>query len=278
MLCIIPYILFLILTEGVFSCLKASGLWLLSSHDALSRWLVGDGVSVCADLRMLPAGGCIVIDDTVINKQFSKKIEGVSFVYSSSEKKVIPGLTCILVLWVCGKQVFVLDVLVWRKGRPTKNELVRQTLTRLYCEGLQPIKGNRYFNGMPVSQHRYFGAKGMYGRLRGVGHAVQIVKDGDRYLVTNDMQQHTSRSLAKRYGNRWVIEVVFRDLKTVLHLEECSSRSLKAQTNHIKACLAAYILLKNLFPDKSLQAAQRQFIQRYRQGNFMRNQPLQNAA
>ena len=247
-----------------------------------------------------------MFDDTVINKQFSKKIEGVSFVYSSSEKKVIPGLTCMLVLWVYGSQVFVLDVIVWQKGGPTKNELVRQVLKRLYSEGLKPtfvyfdawytayetlnllqsygwqyvarIKGNRYFNGMPISQHRYFGAKSLYGRLRGVGHEVQVVKNGDRYLVTNDAKPHTSCSLAKLYRNRWVIEVVFRELKTVLHLEECSSRSLKAQTNHIMACLTAYSLLRKRFPDKSLQAAQRQFIQCYRQGNLMRNQPLQNAA
>ncbi len=55
--------------------------------------------------------------------------------------------------------------------------------------------------------------------------------------MTNLDRNIKSLSGWKIYRKRWIIETVFRDLKSNLHLEECSSRSLKAQINHIKACM-----------------------------------------
>jgi IS4 transposase len=78
--------------------------------------------------------------------------------------------------------------------------------------------------------------------------------------VTNDLRASFSRSLARLYKGRWVIETVFRDLRKVLNLQKCSSRRLRAQENHIKACLLAYRFLKTCYPDKSVESAQQEFI------------------
>jgi IS4 transposase len=86
--------------------------------------------------------------------------------------------------------------------------------------------------------------------------------------VTNDLQPLFSRSAAKLYKERWVIETVFRDLKKVLNLEKCSSRSLRAQENHIKACLLAYRFLKTYYPDQSVESAQQQFIANHDRDKF----------
>lgn len=285
---LIAYVFSLILNEGSFSLTKASRRFVSASHDALTRFLVR---WLFEDFQLwthLPKNGYIVLDDCVLNKQYSEKIAGVSYQYSSSDEKILNGLCFILILWVSGNQTFVLDTLIWRKGGPTKNELVRAALTRHYLAGIQPskvlfdawyaasqtlnllsswgwtylarIKGNRLFGNRHLTEHRFCGANGKYGKLKGVCHAVQVVKHRARYLVTNDLTPIFSRSLASLYKERWVIETVFRDLKKVLNLEKCSSRSLRAQENHIKTCLLAYRFLKTYYPDKSVESAQQEFI------------------
>jgi hypothetical protein len=62
------------------------------------------------------------------------------------------------------------------------------------------------------------------------------------------------------YRKRWIIETIFRDLKTNLHLQECSSRSLKAQINHIQVCMDAFLFLKNKYPDKSIESARQDYL------------------
>jgi Transposase DDE domain len=285
---LIVYILSLILSEGSFSLTKSSRRFVSVSHDMLTRFLVQWLFEGFKDWEKLPRGGYIVLDDTVINKQYSKNIEGVSYQYSSNEKKKLNGLCFILVLWVYGNQSFVLDMLIWKKGGPTKNELVQAALRRYRLAGIQPkkvlfdawyaasstlnllsswgwtylarIRSNRLFNNRHLKEYRFFGANGKYGKLKGVGHSVQIVKHGKRYLVTNGLSPLFSRSGAKLYKERWIVETVFQDLKMNLNLEKCSSRSLKAQENHIKSCLLAYRFFKTYYPDKSMKSAQQEFI------------------
>ena len=285
---LIAYIFSLIASEGSFSLTKASRRFVSVSHDALTRFLIRWLFEDFNRWDYLPRNGYIVLDDSVLNKQHSKKIDGVSYQYSSSDEKVLNGLCFILILWVSGNQVFVLDALIWRKGGPTKNELVQMAFRRYHLAGIQPskvlfdawyaasstlnllaswgwtylarIKGNRLFGNRHLKEYRFFGANGKYGKLKGVFHAVQVVKHSVRYLVTNDLSPSFSRSGARLYKERWVIETVFRDLKKVLNLEKCSSRSLRAQENHIKACLLAYRFLKTCYPDKSVESAQQEFI------------------
>jgi hypothetical protein len=123
----------------------------------------------------------------------------VSYQYSSSDEKVLNGLCFILILWVSGKQVFVLDALIWRKGGPTKNELVQMAFRRYRLAGIQPstvlfdawyaasstlnllgswgskylarVKDNRLFGNRHLTEHRFCGANGKYGKLKGVIHA-----------------------------------------------------------------------------------------------------------
>jgi hypothetical protein len=280
------YSLALLSQTGHFSCVKAGEDLLFVSHDQINRCLHRGGFQAFAEMELLPEGGDVIVDDTLIAKPYCKQIEGVGYFYDSKEKKSLPGLNCLLILYVKDKEVFVLDVIIKEKGGKTKNDLVRESFIRLYELGLKPfvvlfdiwyaayktlnlldglgwrylsqVRENRLLEGMPVKKHRFYGANSRYGYLKGVHHRVQVVKNGDRYFVTNDVEPFSSVLAAKLYQRRWTIETVFRDLKDQLHLEKCAARSLNAQYNHILACFEAYFFLKSQFPDMSLQKAHRQ--------------------
>lgn len=284
---ILSYSLALLSQLGHFSCVKAGEDLYCVSHDQINRCLHKGRFQAFADLGSLPPGGDIIVDDTIIAKSYSKNIEGVGYFYSSKDKKSLPGLNCVLILWVVGKEVFVLDVIIKEKGAETKNELVQESFLRLYELGLKPsmvlfdvwyaccttlnllnewgwqylsqVRGNRLLDGFGVKKHKFYGAKSRYGYLKGVHHKVQVIKNGDRYFVTNSMTPLNSVTARILYTKRWVIETVFRGLKDELHLEECSARSLDAQFNHILACFEAYFFLKKQFPGYSLEKAHREF-------------------
>jgi putative transposase len=289
----IACIVSLLLTQGRYSAVKAADQYGFASHDQLTRALQKKGLTACCPRHLLPKDGYLVLDDTVIDKRHSKHIEGVSYCYSSSDHKVIPGLSFVLVIWVSGNKQYVVDVLHWKKGSLSKADMVRDLLQQLKDNNVQPncvyfdawyaasktlnlldsfgwryvsrIKSNRYFNRQPVSPQRYFGAKAIRGRLKGVSHTVQIVKHEDRYLVTNQQAATYTTALARQYHCRWQIESIFRVLKSLLHVEDCACRSFKAQIAYVHCCLKAWFCLDRLFPDTGPELTQRQLIAQYQQ-------------
>ncbi len=286
------YSLSLILNEGSFSCVKASNSLGFVSHDYLTRQLAKEWIPTpVADWSMLPRQGTLVIDDTVIAKPHSHAIEGVKWQYASSKDKVLPGINLLLALWIVNETVYVLETFF--PGDENRNEIVQALLNRIKEAGFEPkrvlfdawyaasktlnvihtqgwtyvcrVKGNRLFNGQAIQSYPFYGAKGRRGRLKEVNHKVQIAKHGDRYLLTNETTfLHTSTTLAGAYTERWVVETVFRDLKTVLHLEKCSCRNLDAQFNHVLCVLEAYLYLRQAFSALSIQAAQQEYLRLYR--------------
>lgn len=288
---LLPYSLALILSEGSFSCVKASRILGFVSHDALTRSLCKTWqYSAVVDWSCLPKEDAVlVIDDTVICKQHSQEIENVLWTWSASENKVVQGISMLLALWVTGETTHVVAVAL--PGTENRNELAQKLFESLHEAGLQPervlfdawyaaaktlnllhslgwtyvsrMKSNRVFNGKPLGDHAFFGAQGQCGKLKGVYHQTQIVKHQDRFLVTNELTPHTSQTLAKLYGQRWVIETVFRALKTTLHLEQCACRNSDAQLSHILSCLEAFSFLKRQFSHLSVEAAQQEMIRQY---------------
>lgn len=60
------------------------------------------------------------------------------------------------------------------------------------------------------------------GNLKGVKHRVSITKYYKRYYVTNSTGKHIiSKCIVNHYRVRWIIEVLFRVLKQLCHLQDC---------------------------------------------------------
>lgn len=225
------------------------------SHDHLNRQLSKEWMpTLVADWALLPKRGVLLIGDTVIAKPHSQAIEDVKWQYASSKDKVLPGINLLLAVWVVDGRVHILETFF--PGEANRNELVQDLLRRMREAGFAPecvlfdawyaasktlnlihtqgwtyvcrIRGNRLLNGKAIKSHAFYGAQGQTGKLKGVYQQVQIAKHDDRYLLTKEMLPHTSRTLAEAYAERWVVETVFRDLKSVLHLEKCSCRNLEA--------------------------------------------------
>lgn len=296
------YILALLSTEGKFSCLKSAENFKNISHDKLTRFLTNNEEKPEIDIKNLPKGGKLIFDDTSMNKSYSKNIEGVRFVWCSSLKKAVRGYTLIKIIYVYSNKIYNLADIIVEKQRGTKNEIIREELKQLYEEGLQPeivlfdcgymacktvnlissfgwkyltlCKSNKIFEKQQVQNHKFFGGKSLYGKARGIYHQVQIVKHCNRYIMTNLNYNIKSSSGWKIYRKRWIIETIFRALKSQFHLEECSARSLKAQINHIQACMDAFLFLKNKYPDRSIEKAHQDYLKNIHSFKFNNNDDL----
>lgn len=303
---IYAYRMALLSTEGKFSCLKCAKKVANTSHDKLTRFLSTNEEKLELDIKSLPKGGRLVFDDTSINKSFSKNIEGVRHVWSSSLKKAVKGYTLIKIIYVYGNKIYNLADIIWKKEMGTKNEVIREELKKLYEAGLEPeivlfdcgfmacknvnlinsfgwkyltlCKSNKIFEKQQVQNHKFFGGKSLCGKARGIYHRVQIAKHCNRYIMTNLNRNINSYSGWRIYRKRWIIETIFRDLKSYLHLEQCSSRSLNAQINHIQACMDAFLFLKNKYPDKSIESARQDYLRNYAHVKFNNDNTLSYVA
>lgn len=103
------YIMALLSTEGKFSCLKSAENIKKVSHDKLTRFLSNFQKKEEIDVKSLPKGGRIVIDDTSLSKMYSKSIEGIRYVYCSTLNKSIKGYTVIKIIYVYDNETYNLE-------------------------------------------------------------------------------------------------------------------------------------------------------------------------
>lgn len=250
------------------------------SHDSLTRFLSRSVIDAEMHIRMLFFAlrtqgriGSIIIDDTTVNKEFAKVIEGCSWVWSSAKEKVVFGYGLVAICWSDGDTVIPIawklydpdsgktriDLAVellgyvrkWLKYKPEyvlfdAYYSADKVLRRCRAYGwtyLGRVKKNRTLNGTQARKLHRNPYWSEVGKLS-CGIRARIVRHGKRYFITNDFDLER-KAIATLYGDRWPIEEVFRVLHSTLGLDECESRSLQSQTNHIALCMLAYHVLEN---------------------------------
>lgn len=221
--------------------------------------------------------GWLMADDTIIEKPYAKTIECVYWQYSSKNNGFIEGISLTVLAWSDGKQTIPIRFMVYEKdlqGKPfqTKNAFVEESVKYAKDLGINPkyicfdsayssksllnmlnsfewtyftqLSSIRVFNGKQLKMHR-FQPYVEQGKLKGVGHIVNITKYCKRYYATNSTEKCiTSRYIVSHYKPRWRVEVLFRDLKQLCHLQDCQSQRTNTQKHYVYMCIRAYMFLQ----------------------------------
>lgn len=274
----IAYIRSIFYAPSKITCTMVAAVNGTGSHDRFTRLLTrikweGQTLLSCLILRCFGNlnGGYLIIDDTVITKQFAKVIECVFWVWSSKEERTVRGINLVVICWSNGIITIPIAFRVWRKGGKSKCDLAldllsygkrilklsptyvlfdgyyasRKMFRRLqayHWKYVTTLKKNRIFHGKQVCRYQ----RNPYWRARGTvlrDCPVTIMRHGKKYFATND---HTlaSEEIRELYRMRWAIEEVFKFLHSKLGLDDCQSRSGMAQSRHITLCFSALILLE----------------------------------
>src|SRR3989338_5165927 len=248
------------------------------SHDSLARVLNGKKFcwqTLLQNFLLRTFGrlqdGYLIIDDTVISKQFAKNIENVAWIFDSKIGKSILGLNLVMLAWSNSKITIPLAIRVYQKqSSKTKIDLAIDLLA--YAKELNMkakfvvfdswytaaelmkrvaayhwtfvarLKKNRKLDGIPLRELRRNPYWMEQGTLIG-GIKVLVVKHGKKYFASNNLSLSKQELLAA-YQSRWEIETIFRALHDKLGLDECQARKLESQTAHFHLCLMAYAALE----------------------------------
>lgn len=294
------YLIGLIYRNSRMSCVCLASL-VEVSHDLLYRVLY---LSFPYSRRLwewfaaaaLITDGYLIIDDTVWNR-FGKKLEGVSFVWDSSIGKKVLGMNIILLIWTDGQRRLPIGLRIWRRGGKSKVKLAEELLWEARRRGITPlyvlfdawysatellnlldkfgwqyctrVKKNRLFNGARIDQtfRHFYGRKS--GNLKKVSHEILIVKDGERFLLTNKLEL-SSAEVKRIYQIRQQIEEVFRLLKQEFGWGSCRANSMQAQKAHLHLGLYAFCLTQ------SQAIKEKQTIYAYKQNLFREQIPTQS--
>jgi putative transposase len=255
------------------------------AHDAFTRLLnrlEPDPEALWEEVRpLLPAGGVLVFDDTVLDKPFARHMGLVAWHWSGRHRRVVQGINLVTALWTDGDALWPCDYrLVDKATSPdTKNGHLRALLATAAGRGLRPrcvcfdawysgkenlkavrehgwtfltqVRSNRRVNpdrtGNRSISDCAVAATGTVVHLEGFGlvKAFRIVTtDGDtEHWITNDlgMGEGTRLGLAER---AWGIEEYHRGLKQHTAVDRCQTRMSNAQRNHIGFALRAFVRLE----------------------------------
>lgn len=257
------------------------------SHDRLTRMLQGTWSGhTLLDLALRTlfsvAGGYLIVDDTVVAKPYARLLGEAAWVWSNKDRKVLFGVSVVLLVWTDGQVRIPLAFRVWHKGGASKYDLALELLSyarnRLKCKPhfvlfdswypsqkllkrirdygwyfVCQLKKNRRFEGRPLVrylQQPYWQATGaLSGGVKGF-----VVRYRRKYYATKRLTL-TAPEGRRLYRRRHEVEEVIKVLKSQLSLEAWQGgfrRSWKAtprpiegaQTHHIALCLVAYVLVE----------------------------------
>ena len=143
------YCSFLEVTSTRYSALSLSEVapeHISLSHDGISRWLANAKVQPkdlweVASKEIKGCNGILAVDDVVINKSRSQKMELVNWQYSGTQHGVVKGIGVVNALWQTSKDDYTpIDYRIWNppEDGKTKNNHFRDMLSAAKSRGLEP--------------------------------------------------------------------------------------------------------------------------------------------
>ena len=279
------YCQFLLASQRNFTATQASDLTSVS-HDTITRWLhsvkltpnlLWEHVEKLVDKE----GGVLVVDDSVIAKQYSRSHELplLSYQYSGAYHKVIQGIGLVnLVLVDTQDTCTPIDYRIFSKKIDglTKHMHMQDMITLALHRGIKPsvvvfdhwygsvknfkfleknklswvttLSGNRIIDYGEHIADKEIPKEGLVVHLRAYGF-IKVFKifsqaKGEvEYVATNklDMSLLDIKTVA---AQRWKIEEYHRGLKQTTGIEKCQARSQRSQRNHIFCAIIAFIALE----------------------------------
>jgi hypothetical protein len=149
------YIQFLLGTPKVASAAEAARVQPAAAdapaHDAFSRLLARlepDPATLWAEVRPLVRAtveSLLVVDDTVLDKPYARKMGLVGPHWSGKHKRVVRGINLVTLAWTDGDAVYPTDYRLVDPAaaeKKTKNDLFREMITAAKDRGLAPISVN----------------------------------------------------------------------------------------------------------------------------------------
>ena len=288
------YLMALLYFTRVSTCVTIAEAFEHASHDRLTRMLNGRWsgqtlLDVALRTLFTVAGGYLILDDTVVAKPYARWLGEAAWVWSNKDKKVLFGVSVVLLVWTDGQVRIPVGYRVWHKGGPSNRpqpgalELCPQSaqvsapvgavrswypskalLKRIRDYGwyfVCQLKKHRRFDGTPLHrylQQPYWQAVGfLAGDMK-----VRVVRYRRKYYATNRLSV-TAREMRQHYKIRHEVEEVIRTVKSQLGLEACQAgyrrRGTAAtcpqpqvQAHHVALCLVAYLIVERERLDRRL--------------------------
>lgn len=285
----LDYIQFLVASQRTVSCTEAARVQPDSptapAHDSFTRLLhrlEPDPATLWAEAEPLvqKAKGVLVIDDSTLDKRYSKHLDLVTRHWSGKHHEVVLGINLITLLWTDGDLKVPVDYRLFSKADgKTKHDHFWEMLLMAKGRGFSPkyvlfdgwyaslenlkqvrdhgwqwltrLKGNRQVtpeDRAPRSLDEVaFGDEGVVVHLRGYG-LVQVFRidapDGvAEYWATGDLRMEPG--MRRHYAElSFAIENYHRELKQNCGVERSQVRSERAQRNHIGMALRAFLRLE----------------------------------
>ena len=285
------YIQFLLATPDVASAAEAGRVQPAGprapAHDAFTRLLSRlepDPADLWGEVRPLVtrAGGTLVVDDTVLDKPFARKMGLVGYHWSGRHQRVVRGINLVTLAWTDGDAVYPADYRLVdpaRAPKRTKNDLFRDMVAAAKSRGLAPscvcfdswypgldnLKavracGRRFLTQVrpnrrvdpDQSGNRAIAAcdvaeSGTVVHLEGFGLVKAfrtVARNGDaEHWVTDDLGMDGPGRVAQA-ERAWAIEEYHRGLKQCTEVDRCQARLARSQVNHVGYALRAFVRLE----------------------------------
>lgn len=257
------------------------------AHDAVSRWLSTEKLTpqlVWQQSRELVKQdkGYLVIDDTLLDKQYARNMALTKKQYSGKHHRVVQGINIINHLWTDGEKLIPIDYRIYdptRDGK-TKNDHAREMIHTAEKRGFKPLyvlmdawytcvdnlkaivrKGWKWIGALKCNRLVSF-VQGTYIPVADLDWAAKpvhkvwlkaygfvlvsklVATNGDiTYLATNDLSL-THQTIENHNAHRWNIETFHRAIKQCCGAERCYSVKERSQRNHILCAFLAFIKLE----------------------------------
>lgn len=258
------------------------------AHDAFTRLLQRlepdpETLWQEAETQIDLTGGILVLDDSTLEKPFSRFNALVYQHWSGKQGRVVEGINLITLLWTDGVRCVPVDYRVFDKDRDgkTKNDHFSEMLIEAHERGFKPalvcfdswygsidnlklvrslgwhfltrLKANRQLRVaggklQAVSDAGLSGGDGTICWLKGFGEIkvfrVRDTNGASEYWATS-LKELTETEREIQAKASWRIEMYHRALKQQCLIERAQCRRLRPVLNHIGLCIRAFVRLES---------------------------------